>query len=64
MIAGRGGELLKGHGIKYKGDVVVECKTIDPRVNLLEEKSENAFQVQVQMGLIRELTKYKRQVWK
>ena len=59
VIAGRGGELLKGHGIKYKGDVVVECKTIDPRVNLLEEKSENAFQVQVQMGLIRELTKYK-----
>jgi hypothetical protein len=59
LVAGKGGELLKYHGIKYKGDVVVESKTIDPRVNLLEEKSENAFQVQVQMGIIRELTKYK-----
>jgi hypothetical protein len=59
LVAGRGGELLKHHGIKYKGDVVVEAKTIDPRVNLLEEKSENAFQVQVQMGIIREQTKFK-----
>lgn len=38
---------------------VVECKTIDPRVNLTEEKSEHAHQVQVQLGLIREKTKYK-----
>ena len=46
-------------GLKGSGDVVVECKTIDPRVNLVEEKSENRFQVQVQMGLIRKKTKFK-----
>lgn len=39
--------------------IMVECKTIDPRVNLKEAKSENEFQVQVQMGLIRELTEHR-----
>lgn len=38
---------------------VVECKTVDPRVNLTTEKAENAYQVQVQMGLIRLLTEHK-----
>lgn len=54
-------DALKEFGIKdLKGDCfVVECKTIDPRVNLTEEKSEHAHQVQVQLGLIREKTKYK-----
>lgn len=40
------------------GDIVVECKTIDPRVNLTKERESNHFQVQVQMGLVRELTDY------
>lgn len=39
--------------------ILVECKTIDPRVNLTEAKHENALQTQVQLGLIRELTVYK-----
>ena len=39
--------------------VTVECKTIDPRANLTEAKPENVFQTHVQMGLIRDTTKYK-----
>ena len=39
--------------------VIVEAKTIDPRIAIDVAKSENMFQVQCQMGLIRELTKYK-----
>ena len=38
---------------------MVESKTIDPRANLWEPKSENVFQTQVQMGLVRELTEWK-----
>ena len=36
--------------------VVVECKTVDPRVNLVKERDNNHFQVQVQMGVIRKKT--------
>jgi CRISPR/Cas system-associated exonuclease Cas4 (RecB family) len=39
--------------------VVVECKSIDPRVNLSEPRTGHEFQVIVQLGLIRKLTKYK-----
>jgi CRISPR/Cas system-associated exonuclease Cas4 (RecB family) len=41
--------------------VGIECKTIDPRINLSEPKGEHVFQVQVQLGLLRKLTKYKPQ---
>lgn len=41
------------------GCVTVECKTIDPRVNLTREKHEHELQVQVGLGLFRELTRYK-----
>jgi hypothetical protein len=37
----------------------VECKTIDPRVNLTKEKDEHHFQAQVQMGMYRAKTKWK-----
>lgn len=40
-------------------EVAVECKTIDPRVKLDEPKPEHVFQVQVQLGLIRELTNHR-----
>ena len=52
---------LREFGVKTmkSGCVLVECKTIDPRVNLREAKAENRFQVQVQMGLVRDCTKYK-----
>jgi|GEM_PF-1014681 len=39
--------------------VVIDCKTIDPRINLSEPKGEHVFQVQVQLGLVRKLTKFK-----
>ena len=39
--------------------VMVECKTADPRTNLSQAKQSNVFQTQVQMGLVREMTKYK-----
>jgi CRISPR/Cas system-associated exonuclease Cas4 (RecB family) len=38
---------------------LVECKTIDPRVKLNGPKPEHHFQVQAQLGLVRETTKYK-----
>jgi CRISPR/Cas system-associated exonuclease Cas4 (RecB family) len=39
--------------------VVVDCKTIDPRINLSDPKPHHVFQVTVQLGLIRKLSKYK-----
>lgn len=41
---------------------VIECKTIDPRINLTKEKEENAFQTQVQLGLFRTKTKWRPEV--
>jgi len=40
------------------GCVAVECKTVDPRVNLSKPKPEHIFQVVVQLGLLRKLTEY------
>jgi hypothetical protein len=39
-------------------ELVVECKTHHPMMKLLEPKPEHVFQVQVQMGLLREVTDY------
>jgi hypothetical protein len=41
------------------GPIVLECKTVDPRTRLDEPKLENVFQVQCQMGLLRNLTQFK-----
>ena len=41
------------------GSIVVECKTIDPRIQLTDAKTEHVYQVHVQMGLIRELTPHR-----
>jgi hypothetical protein len=56
-------DALKHLGIKdIKSDCfTVECKSIDPRVNIDEEKTINRIQVQVQMGMFRRFTKYKPQ---
>jgi hypothetical protein len=54
--------VLKYLGVKDIGIgacLMVECKTIDPRVNLAEAKHVNTMQTQVQMGLVREQTIYK-----
>lgn len=44
---------------EFANEVMVECKTIDPRTNLLEAKDENVYQTQVQMGLARLCTPYR-----
>ena len=44
------------------GSIVVECKTIDPRVKLDAPKPEHAFQAQAQIGLFRELTPHRPEV--
>jgi hypothetical protein len=44
------------------GSIVVECKTIDPRVELDAPKPEHAFQAQVQIGLFSELTPHQPNV--
>jgi len=38
--------------------IVVDCKTIDPRINLSQPKEEHVFQVQVQMGMFHMLTEF------
>lgn len=52
---------LEHLGVKdIKSDcILVECKTIDPRVNLREARLENTFQVQVQLGVVRAMTAWK-----
>ena len=40
-------------------EVVVECKTIDPRARLDAAKLEHTFQVQIQLGLLHEVTKHR-----
>ena len=41
------------------GAIVAECKSIDPRTRIDGPKPEHAYQVQAQMGLLRETTNYK-----
>lgn len=38
------------------GELLVECKSIDPRVNLLRPKPEHVYQVQVSTGVLRATT--------
>ena len=39
--------------------VLAECKTVDPRTNLTNPKEENKYQTIVQLGLVRQTTKWK-----
>jgi CRISPR/Cas system-associated exonuclease Cas4 (RecB family) len=41
------------------GEVVIDCKTIDPRINLSEPKLEHVFQLQVQLGCMRRASTHK-----
>jgi hypothetical protein len=63
LVIGAKRDALKHLGVKdIKSDCfTVECKSIDPRVNIEEEKTINRIQVQVQMGMFRRKTKYKPQ---
>ena len=61
LLVGVAPDALAHHGIPDLGSdvLVVECKSIDPRVSLKEAKSEHSGQTQVQMGLIRACTPYR-----
>lgn len=41
------------------GSLLVECKTIDPRIKVDKPKPEHVFQVQVGLGLVHELTPHR-----
>ena len=60
LLVGLSLDALSHHGIDHIGGdcLVVECKSIDPRVDLKEAKAEHGFQVQCQIGLIRHCTEY------
>lgn len=62
IIVGLDDDALAGYGIPSLGGtgcIMLEIKSIDPRVNLHEEKTIHRGQTQVQMGIVRETTKYK-----
>lgn len=63
LIIGLDRDALADYGIPDIGThcIALEIKSIDPRVKLEEEKAVHHGQVQVQMGIIRELTPYKPQ---
>jgi hypothetical protein len=55
-------DVLKSLGVDDIGPsrcIVLDCKSIDPRINLATVKPEHEFQVQVQMALMRITTKYR-----
>ena len=60
LLVGVSTDALSHHGIDDIGvdSLVVECKSIDPRVGLKDAKTEHQFQVHCQMGLIRHCTEY------
>lgn len=62
LLTGVDRDCLKHLGVFDIGEsreLLTECKSIDPRVKLLEPKPEHVFQVQVQMGLMREVTDHR-----
>lgn len=58
LVCGLQKDALKDLGVDdIESDcILVECKTVDPRVNLYKEKDQNHFQVQVQVGIVRNHT--------
>lgn len=61
LLVNRGYDFLRHLGVKnIKSDCVgLESKTIDPRTNLVEAKEANIYQINTNLGLFRDLTKYK-----
>lgn len=61
LITNLPSDALAHYGIEDMGSdcLLTEIKSVDPRVSLTEEKSIHEGQVQIQMGLIREMTEYK-----
>ena len=64
LLVGVASDSLAHLGIPDLGSdaLVVECKSIDPRVSLKEAKTEHSGQTQVQMGLIRACTPFRPEV--
>lgn len=60
LIVGAPRDALAWLGVPdIKSDCInLDCKSIDPRVDLKIEKPEHSFQVQAQMGLVRHATPY------
>jgi len=54
--------VIEGITVPPGGCIGVECKSIDPRVDLAEAKAEHIGQVHVQMGLVRSCTEYRPEV--
>jgi hypothetical protein len=61
LIINQPRDALASLGIPDMGSdcFMAEAKSIDPRTNIVEAKTENFFQTQVQMGLMRETSEYK-----
>lgn len=61
LITGLSKDALKNYGIDdIEGDcILLEIKSIDPRVNLQQEKTIHAGQCQQQLGIVRQRTKFK-----
>lgn len=61
LIIGLDRDALADYGIEDIGsnEIVIEIKTIDPRVRLDEEKAIHGGQARTQLGIIREKTPYK-----
>jgi hypothetical protein len=60
LLINRPYDALREFGIKNINSdcITMECKTIDPRTNLVTAKETNIYQVNTQIGLFRETTKY------
>ena len=61
LITGLKNDALKHLGVPDIGSdsILAECKTVDPRVDLTVAKAHNVYQTQVQLHLVRKLTKFK-----
>lgn len=60
LVCSLDSDVLRQYGVRdIESDcILVECKTIDPRTHISEAREQNKFQVQVQLGLVREQTKH------
>jgi CRISPR/Cas system-associated exonuclease Cas4 (RecB family) len=52
-------KLLGVPNIGKSGEIVLDCKTLDPRINLAVPKPEHEFQIQTQLALLRKTTKHR-----
>ena len=51
---------LREYGVEdCSGSFLVECKTVDPRTHMNAAREDNVFQVQVQLGTVREASDHK-----